>query len=99
MLMIGHFRGYELITRHERTVRIGKGVFIGPGTIILPNVSIGDGAVITAGSVVNRSVPPMVMAQGNPARPVARCGVPLKWGTSMEEFSQKLRPLPAAKSE
>lgn len=75
------------------SVRIENDVYIGPAAIILPHVRIGRGAVVTAGSVVTRSVPPMTMVQGNPAKPVARCGVPLVWDTPIKEFYAKLRPL------
>ena len=61
--------------------------------IVLPNVSIGDGSVVTAGSVVPQSVPPMTLVQGNPAIPVARCGVPLTRETTLKEFTRKLMPL------
>jgi len=43
-------------------------VWIGGGAIILRGVSIGDDAVIGAGSVVTRDVPAGVTAFGNPAR-------------------------------
>jgi acetyltransferase-like isoleucine patch superfamily enzyme len=75
------------------SVRIEDEAFVGPGVIILPNVTIGRGAVVTAGSVVTRSVPPLTMVQGNPAKPIGRCGVALLWGTSVKEFYAKLRPL------
>jgi len=78
----------------EQGVRIEHDVFIGPGAIILPNVIIGRGAVVTAGSVVTRSVPPMTVVQGNPAVPVATCGIPLKPETRMKEFSRRLKPFP-----
>lgn len=39
-------------------VIIEKDVFIGPHCVILPNVRIGEGAVIKAGTVVSRNVPP-----------------------------------------
>ena len=77
----------------EDGVRIERDVFVGPGAIILPNVTIGHGAVVTAGSVVTRSVPPMTVVQGNPAFPVATCGVPLTPTMSMKEFSRRLKPL------
>ena len=81
---------------HEMTkVRIEDQAFIGPGAVILPGLVIGKGAVVTAGSVVTNSVPPMTMVQGNPAVPVAKCGVPLLMGTNLSEFYLKLRPLPA----
>ena len=61
-IVIAHFKGAH------RGVRIGKQAYIGPRVVILPDVDIGDCAVVTAGSVVNRSVPPMKMVQGNPAK-------------------------------
>lgn len=51
-----------------RPVRIGRNVWIGGGAIILPGVSVGDDAVIGAGSVVTRDVPAGATAFGNPAR-------------------------------
>jgi acetyltransferase-like isoleucine patch superfamily enzyme len=74
-------------------VRIEDKAFVGPGAIILPNVTIGYGAVVAAGSVVTKSVPPMTMVQGNPAEPVGYCGVPLGVKTPAAEFLRKLRPL------
>ena len=46
---------------------IGDNVWIGTGTIILPGVTIGDGAIVAAGSVVNKSVPENCIYGGNPA--------------------------------
>lgn len=54
-----------------RPIRIGQDVWIGGGTIILPGVTIGDNAVIGAGSVVTRDVPAGSTARGNPARATA----------------------------
>ena len=51
-----------------RPIRIGSNVWIGGGAIILPGVSIGDDALIGAGSVVTRDVPARATAFGNPAR-------------------------------
>jgi maltose O-acetyltransferase len=51
-----------------RPVRIGRNVWIGGGAIILPGVTIGDDALIGAGSVVTRDVPAGATAFGNPAR-------------------------------
>jgi acetyltransferase-like isoleucine patch superfamily enzyme len=87
VIVIAHFK--EL----RSGVLIGKQAFIGPGVIILPNVQIGEGAVVTAGSVVTSSVPPMTVVQGNPAVPVAQCGVPLWPDTPLKEFSRRLRPI------
>lgn len=51
-----------------RPVDIGSDVWVGGGAIILPGVRIGSQAVIGAGSVVTRDVPPGVFAAGNPCR-------------------------------
>ena len=53
---------------YGKPVNIGSDVWVGGGAIILPGVSIGDRAVIGAGSVVTRDVPDGVFAAGNPCR-------------------------------
>ena len=53
----------------DRGVTIGDDVWVrGPGSVILHGVTIGRGAVIGAGAVVTRPVPPYAVAAGNPAR-------------------------------
>ena len=54
---------------YGRPVSVGRNVWIGGGAIILPGVTIGDDAVIGAGSVVTRNVAEGAMVVGNPARP------------------------------
>ncbi len=49
-------------------VKIGDGVYIGKKVQILPGVTIGDGALIAAGSVVTKSVAPRTVVGGNPAK-------------------------------
>ena len=78
--------------RESQGVRIEQDAFVGPGVIILPNV-VGRGAVVTAGSVLTQSVPPMTVVQGNPAVPVARCGIPLGPDVTLKEFSRRLKLL------
>jgi acetyltransferase-like isoleucine patch superfamily enzyme len=75
------------------SVRIEDDAFIGPGVMIMPNVTIGAGAVVAAGSVVTRSVAPLTMVQGNPAKPIARCGIPLGLNTPIKEFYRRLTPI------
>ncbi len=47
-------------------VNIGNNVWIGGNVVILPGVNIGDGAIIGAGSVVNKDIPAGFVAHGNP---------------------------------
>lgn len=54
-------------------------VYIGSCSLILPGVTIGEGSLVAAGSVVTKSVPPHVVVGGNPARVIC----------SAEEFIAK----------
>ena len=56
--------GYE----YALPITIGDNVWIGGNVVICPGVTIGDCAVIGAGSVVTRDVPPWTVAAGNPCR-------------------------------
>ncbi len=49
-------------------VKIGNDVWIGEGAKILKGVTVGDGAIIGAGSVVTKDVPPYCIAVGVPAK-------------------------------
>lgn len=49
-------------------VKIGNKVWIGANVTILQGVNIGDGAIIAAGAVVNKDVPPRVIVGGVPAK-------------------------------
>lgn len=48
--------------------RIGRHCFIGARSFIMPGVTIGDGSIVAACSVVTRDVPPRSIVAGNPAR-------------------------------
>jgi acetyltransferase-like isoleucine patch superfamily enzyme len=54
--------------------RIKKGAQIGVNVCILPRIVIGENAVIGAGSVVTKDIPPGVVVYGNPARIVCEIG-------------------------
>ncbi len=49
-------------------IKIGSGCWLGGGVIVLPSVTIGNGSVIGAGSVVAKDIPPNCLAVGNPCR-------------------------------
>ena len=54
----------------SKPIKIGNKVWICAKSIILKGVSIGDGAIIAAGAVVTKDVPPYTCVAGNPARVV-----------------------------
>lgn len=56
---------------HKRgPIKIGDRAWLGPGTIILHSVSIGEGAVIAAGAVVTKDVEPYAIVGGVPAKKI-----------------------------
>lgn len=62
-------RGGQL---QPKAVRIGHGAWLASRVIVLPGVEIGDGAIVAAGAVVTRSVPPHTLVAGVPAREIRR---------------------------
>lgn len=54
--------------RRSRRAQIGHDTWIGHGAMIKPEVTLGDGAVVAAGSVVTRDVDPYTIVAGSPAR-------------------------------
>ena len=59
----------ELITA---PVKIGNNCWLGEGVIVMPGVTIGDGCVIGAHSVVNKDIPEGCIAVGSPARVIKK---------------------------
>lgn len=57
-------------------IHIGKGVMIGMETMIMPGVTIGDGAIVGAMSLVTKDIPPYTIATGHPARVVKAIAEP-----------------------
>ena len=56
----------------EQPVTLGHDVWIGANAVILPGVSIGDGAIIGAGTVVTRSIPAGAVVAGSPAKAIGQ---------------------------
>lgn len=66
---------YFMTEMSGRPIRIGRAAWIGFDVCILPGVSIGDGAIVGARSVVLENVEPYTIVGGNPARFVRRLDV------------------------
>lgn len=56
------------VYKSEINVEIGNDVWVGYGAMILNNIRVGDGAIIAAGAVVTKDVPPYAIVGGVPAR-------------------------------
>jgi acetyltransferase-like isoleucine patch superfamily enzyme len=76
-----------------RPTRVGRDVWVGCGSIVLAGVSIGDGAIVAAGSVVTKDIEPYVIVGGCPARIIrAR----FSDQTSIQKHERMLAQEPAA---
>ena len=86
-----HFYWGPKRPRSNGRVVIGKDVFIGPHCVILPNVTIGDGAVIRAGTVVSRNIPPHTFWGTPPAEELGVAMVSLTTEHSYQSFARGIR--------
>ncbi len=91
--------GPKRAAHYSGEVFLEKNVFVGPHCVILPNVRIGEGAVIKAGTVVTTNVPPHTFWGPPAAGPLARATVPLTPEHTYEEFLRGLRPVRPGKSD
>ena len=58
------------------SIEIGDDAWLGAGCIILPNIRIGRGAVVGAGSVVTKDVADLTVVAGVPAKPLRKLDIP-----------------------
>lgn len=66
-------------SRPKGPVIVGNNVWLGRNAVVLPGVTIGDGSVIGANSVVSRDIPPNCFAAGAPARVIRKLEIPEGW--------------------
>lgn len=71
---------------YERGVVIGDYAWIGLNAVIMPGVTIGEGAVVAAGAVVTKPVGPYEIVAGVPARPVGRRRAALDYSTRYQRL-------------
>ncbi len=84
--------GPRINTDAYKEVIIGRNSFIGPHCLILPGVTIGEGAVIKGGTTLTRNVPPHTFWGHSEGAPLAKITIPLTPESSYKEFVRGLRP-------
>jgi len=77
--IVAHFTPTPFLRAYIPEVEFGKvdirrGAYIGVNAIILPGVTVGEGAIVGAGSVVTKDVPRLSVVAGNPARVIRMIG-------------------------
>jgi maltose O-acetyltransferase len=88
ILTLGHDPRSPAFADRGGAVIIGDHVWIGFRAIVLPGITIGEGAVVGAGSVVCRDVPPFAIAAGNPAKVIGERLTHLSYALSYRPFMQ-----------
>lgn len=83
---LGHNPDSETHALYGGDVEIGHHVWIASGVTILPGVRIGEGAVIAAAAVIHKSVEPMSIVGGNPAKLIRKRNNPLTYSIGYKPF-------------
>jgi acetyltransferase-like isoleucine patch superfamily enzyme len=97
--IITHFYWGPRRALNTGKVVIENDVFIGPHCVILPNVRIGQGSVIQAGSVVSQNVPPRTLWGSPSSGPLANVTVPLTSRKEYDDFLRGLKPLQGSRAD
>lgn len=71
-LAAGHDYRYLSLPDTGASITVSDNVWIGANSLILQGVTIGEGAVIAAGSIVNKSIPAYTTNAGVPAKPIKK---------------------------
>src|SRR5262249_46295190 len=97
--IITHFYWGPKRALNTGKVVIENDVFIGPHCVILPNVRIGEGAVVQAGTVVSQNVPAHALWGAPSPGPLANATIPLTAASGYADFLRGLKPLGSKDSE
>ncbi|HSD13287.1 MAG TPA: CatB-related O-acetyltransferase [Flavobacterium sp.] len=95
------FQGELKKLKEDKQIHIGHDVWIGHNVIIVGNVNVGNGAILAAGSVVTKDVPPYTIVAGVPAKPIRKRFSDkvvqeieaLHWWDKSEAELEKIKPL------
>lgn len=95
------FNGDLVELKQDKPIVLGNDIWIGHNVIVLSGVTIGDGAILAAGSVVTKDVDPYTIVGGNPAKPIRKRFsekiiselLALKWWDKEDDELEKLKPI------
>lgn len=95
------FDGELKSLKQENVIAIGHDVWLGHGVIIVGNVTVGNGAIIAAGSVITKDVEPYAIVAGVPAKEIRKRFSDtiikeietLQWWDKSEQELEKIKPL------
>lgn len=95
------FDGELKSLKQENVIVIGHDVWLGHGVIIVGNVTVGNGAIIAAGSVITKDVEPYAIVAGVPAKEIRKRFSDtiikeietLQWWDKSEQELEKIKPL------
>lgn len=59
---------YSKLPYRREKIHLKKGCLLGMGTIVMPGVTVGEGAIVAAGSIVTRDIPAWTISSGQPAK-------------------------------
>ncbi|MES2042853.1 MAG: acyltransferase [Pseudomonadota bacterium] len=86
ILTLGHDPQSHDFALKGGPVTIGNRVWIGYRALVMPGVTIGEGAVVAAGSVVTKDVAPFTIVGGNPAREIGKRNEALDYALSFHPW-------------
>ena len=66
---------YASLSYHKKKIVLKKGCLLGMETMVMPGVTIGEGAIVGAGSLVTKDIPAWTIATGRPAKVVKQISV------------------------
>lgn len=96
VLLLNHDAALSMLNRYSQernhkfgTINIGNNVFVGMNSIIMPNVTIGDYAIVASGSVVTKDVPRGTIVGGNPAKKIGKTSDYFERWKGRQQFTYK----------
>ena len=80
----------DFVESYVAPIIVHKNAWIALNVTLMPGVEVGEGAIVSAGSIVSKDIPPFTVAQGNPAKVVADIAEMVRKNYAPEEFERLL---------